>query len=131
MSYNKPTSPPPSYAGPYNHASPPPQGPSPGAAQDYYGGAQTQPQGYYPQQQQGYGYPQQQQQGYYNQAQQPMYYPPQQQGYPPQQQGYYANDRGAGLVVGLVGFVRVLWLLWLVVAVWIFCSRVGVESWLS
>jgi hypothetical protein len=37
---------------------------------------------------------------------------------------------GAGLVVGLVGFVPVLWLLWLVVAVWIFCSRVGIESWL-
>ncbi|KUM65269.1 hypothetical protein ACN42_g1799 [Penicillium freii] len=89
------TSPPPSYpaqvhdAGPYYQ-----QGPSPGAANDYYGGGQPQQQGYYPPQQ-GYGQPQQSQQGYYPQGQQPMYYPPQQQGYPPQQQqGYYANDRG-------------------------------------
>ncbi|KAJ9484914.1 hypothetical protein VN97_g8446 [Penicillium thymicola] len=97
MSYNKPTSPPPSYpaqahdAGPYYQQ----QGQSPGAANDYYGGGQPQQQGYYPPQQ-GYGQPQQSQQGYYPQGQQPMYYPPQQQGYPPQQQqqGYYANDRG-------------------------------------
>ncbi|EKV08928.1 UV-induced protein uvi15 [Penicillium digitatum] len=98
MSYNKPTSPPPSYpaqvhnAGPYHQQQP---GQSPGAANDYYGG-QPQQQGYYPPQQ-GYGQPQQNQQGYYPQGQQPMYYSPQQQvqGYPPQQQqGYYADARG-------------------------------------
>ncbi|KAJ5245227.1 hypothetical protein N7489_005323 [Penicillium chrysogenum] len=84
MSYNKPTSPPPSYPAQAHDAGAYYQQPQ-GAAGDYYGG-QPQQQGYYPTQQ-GYGQPQQNQQGYYPQGQ-PMYYPPQQQGgYPPSTAG--------------------------------------------
>ncbi|KAJ5575341.1 hypothetical protein N7450_009240 [Penicillium hetheringtonii] len=89
--YNKPTSPPPSYqhpaySGNFQQNAP---SPSPGAANEYYGG---QPQGGYYQQ----GYPPQQQ-GVVTTVKVPMQYP--QQGYPPQQyqqRGQHSGGSGAG-----------------------------------